>query len=292
MGANEAPTRKTGWEKFWKEMLPTELQLILATVFTIAIIVVVAVVGINEPGRMQAFARNYEARSIESGGVMFASSCTPCHGPQGEGIEGIAPALNRPELFNGERLAEVGWAGSLRDFVELTIAAGRPTTTDYPNPMPTWSQAFGGPLRPDQIEALTNFVLNWEGGPYATGPAEAAPEVAEGEPGERYIGTDMESELPEGDPARGQTLFESELGCSACHVAGAGTVAPDIQGIATRAGATVAGLSAEDYIRESIQRPEAYAVEGYDPVMTNLLFGDKLTPQDLADLIAYLMTLE
>jgi mono/diheme cytochrome c family protein len=30
--------------------------------------------------------------------------------------------------------------------------------------MPTWSQDYGGPLRPDQIDALTAYVLNWAPG--------------------------------------------------------------------------------------------------------------------------------
>ena len=27
--------------------------------------------------------------------------------------------------------------------------------------MPTWSQDYGGPMRPDQIRDLVNFVMNW-----------------------------------------------------------------------------------------------------------------------------------
>jgi mono/diheme cytochrome c family protein len=28
--------------------------------------------------------------------------------------------------------------------------------------MPTWSQEYGGPLRPDQIDSLVSFVMNWQ----------------------------------------------------------------------------------------------------------------------------------
>lgn len=291
MSDNEALTTKTGWQKFWTELLPTEVQLILATGSSLAIIVVLAWIGINETGRMEEFTRNYEARSIENGAVIFDSNCRGCHGPQGQGIDGVAPALNRPEMFNGERLAEAGWSGTLEDFIKLTVAAGRPSGTDYPNPMPTWGQEFGGPLRPDQVQDVTNFVLNWEETALA-GELPGAAEEPPGEgPAERYIGDDMESELPEGDATHGQELFES-LGCSGCHVAGAPAAAPAIDGIASRAGERVDGYTAEQYIRESILKPEAYVVEGYDPLMATLQFGDKLTPQDLADIIAYLMTLK
>ena len=65
-----------------------------------------------------------------------------------------------------------------------------------------------------------------------------------------------------------------------------------MQGIASRAADRKAELTAVEYIRESIQKPEAYVVEGYTPLMEPFKFGDRITPQELADLIAYLMTLE
>lgn len=294
MGDNEAPTTtKTGWQRFWTNLLPTELQLILATFFSLAIILTIAWVGINEPARMEEFTESYNARSIETGAAIFDSNCAPCHGPQGQGIVGVAPALNTPSLFNGERLAEAGWSGTLEDFVKLTVSAGRPTSVDYAQPMPTWSQEFGGPLRPDQIQDVTNFILNWEESALEGGELEAAVPTPTSEvPTEVTVGRDLERPLPEGDPAAGQAIFEGEIGCSGCHVAGAPTTAPAIAGIASRAGGRVDGMSAEAYIRQSIQQPESYVVEGHTDLMTNLGLGDRLTDQDLADLIAYLMTLE
>jgi mono/diheme cytochrome c family protein len=291
MADNETPVSKTGWQKFWTELLPLDVQIILAIGTTLAIILILAWIGINESARMEEFTHNYQARSIENGAVIFDSSCRGCHGPQGQGIEGIGPALNTPELFDGHRLEEVGWSGTLEDFVKLTVAAGRPSSPDYPNPMPTWGQEFGGPLRPDQVQDVTNFVLNWEETALAGELPGEAEEPSEDGPAEAYVGTDLEVELPEGDPESGQALFEGNLGCAGCHVAGAPSAAPAIDGIATRGG-EITDLSAEAYIRESIQKPEAYVVEGYQSVMSSLQMGDKLTPQQLADLIAYLMTLE
>ena len=46
-------------------------------------------------------------------------------------------------------------------------------------------------------------------------------------------------------------------------------------------------MSAEQYIHESIVQPEAYVVEGFQPIMGTLNFGDKLTCQDIADLVAF-----
>jgi mono/diheme cytochrome c family protein len=272
-------------------MLPAEVQLILAVFLTLGIVLIVAWVGINESGRMQAFSRSYEARSVENGAVIFDSACSGCHGARGEGIEGVAPALNTPAMFNGERLAETGWTGSLEDFVSLTVAAGRPASTSYAQPMPTWGQEFGGPLRPDEVDDVVNFVLNWEESALA-GEAPAVAQVpAEEEevPAEGFIGTDMESGLPDGDPARGEALFV-EQGCMGCHsLDGSTLVGPSMQGVGERASARVEGYSAEEYLRESILLPCEVLVDGFGCVMPPG-FGQRLTPQDLADLIAYMLT--
>jgi cytochrome c2 len=93
-----------------------------------------------------------------------------------------------------------------------------------------------------------------------------------------------------GGAGNGETLFTS-LGCIGCHTVetaddGAG---PSLQGVATRAGERVDGLSAEDYLHQSLVEPEAYVVEGFDPVMPS--YADQ-PEQALNDLVAYLMTLD
>lgn len=293
MSEKEAPEQKTGWQRFWLNQLSTEVQIILTIVFVWATILLVGWIGLNEQGRMEAYTAAYEGRSIENGAAIFQTTCTGCHGPQGKGIEGVAPALNAPDLFNGERLAAVGYTGSLEAYVRSTVAAGRPTSTDWPNPMPTWSQEFGGPLRNDQIQDVTNYVLNWAAD-YEDGAADVA-EVEESEStSDGMMGQDLEMELPEGDAANGEVLFKGELGCFGCHLPpGAPDIAPDMNGISSRAGERVEGLSTEEYIRESIQVPCSFVAEAdtYTCLMPQD-YGDRLTPQDLADLIAYLLTLD
>ena len=61
-------------------------------------------------------------------------------------------------------------------------------------------------------------------------------------------------------------------------------------GISQRAGERVPGLSAEDYLRQSIIQPSAFLVSGYRDIMYPN-FKEKLSEQDIADLIAYLETL-
>ena len=260
---------------------------------------------INEPARMAEAAEGFEGRSIEAGADIFENNCTRCHGPQGQGLPGLAPGLNIPEMFDGARLAEVGWAGSLHDFVYATIAGGRPVPsagTTYPQRMPTWSQEFGGPLRIDQVRDLTNFVLNW-GLAYEQGVNPTVPEVAT-IPVES-VGTDLYTpELPSGDAAAGEELTTT-LGCVACHIqtdVGPAWLAegnPNGQGIGTRAATRIeasdytgTATTAEQYLRESIVLPDAFVVDSYPPSTMVMTYGETLSKQDLANLIAHLMTLK
>lgn len=103
------------------------------------------------------------------------------------------------------------------------------------------------------------------------------------------IGTDMESPLPVGDAARGEQLFNEELGCNSCHsMDGTVLVGPSLQGISERAGTRMAEFDAETYLRHSILLPCEYMVEGFTCVMPQN-YGERMEDQDLADLTAYLM---
>src|SRR3972149_11726207 len=130
-------------------------QIALGTLSVVATVIVLAIVAAGEPRRMAGFTTSYQARQIETGALIFENSCRPCHGPQGQGIEGVAPAINAADLFDGSRLAKIGYGGTLPDYVRGVIAAGRPVPsvgTTYPQRMPTWGAAFGGPLRDDQVD--------------------------------------------------------------------------------------------------------------------------------------------
>ncbi len=79
----------------------------------------------------------------------------------------------------------------------------------------------------------------------------------------------------------GETVFLTK-GCTGCHSrAGVseGFIGPDLTALADRAGDRVDGLSAEEYVRQSVLDPRAYVVSGFDPVMPVL-------PVDTAELDA------
>lgn len=273
-------------------------RVIVGTLALVATMVVMGFVLLTEPTRMASFDRAYFSRRIETGAALFESNCASCHGPQGKGIEGVAPSLNAADLFNGERLQAIGWTGTVEDYVQLTIAAGRPKPTEgtsYPNRMPTWSQEYGGPLRTDQVEALVAYVMNWEDTALAegqgtpTGPTEA-------------VGADITRELPPGNAEAGKALSES-LGCTACHITA--TVGPawlpaaDQPGIGARAETRFAepdytgqATTAGQYLFESIVLPDAHVVDGFAPGVMPKIYSERLSPQDAADIIAYLESLE
>lgn len=97
-----------------------------------------------------------------------------------------------------------------------------------------------------------------------------------------------------GDPVRGEQLYHEgrgdALACTTCHTLdGSPLVGPSHQGIGERAGTRVPGLSAADYIRQSIVDPSAYVVEGYPDAMFKD-YAELLTPQDIDDLVAFLLT--
>lgn len=255
-------------------------------------------VGTGEQERMVSFTRSYQSRQIEVGAALYENNCRPCHGPQGKGIEGVAPSINTADLYSGQRLEAIGFSGTVEDYVAGVIAAGRPVPsegTSYPQRMPTWGQRFGGPLRDDQVNSLVIFIMNWQDRALAEGGPPAIP------PGE-VVGTDITIQLPTGDPQTGRTLSAGSLGCAGCHelaaVGPAWAPSGDAAGIGERADTrftqesyTGQATSAEQYLIEAVVLPNAYVVDGYEANVMPANYGQRLTVQELADLVAYMLSL-
>ncbi len=113
----------------------------------------------------------------------------------------------------------------------------------------------------------------------------------------RAVGTDVERILTlldevHGDPINGQLLYNGDLGCSGCHE-GENHVGPATEGTYTRIeevrlhDPVLEGYTPEQYIVESIVQPAHYIAPGYPNIMVSN-FGDRLTLQELADLLTYL----
>ena len=104
-----------------------------------------------------------------------------------------------------------------------------------------------------------------------------------------------------GDAANGETLYNqvvigsaSAPGCVTCHSLESDVVlvGPSHAGLANRAGSYQEGMSAEDYLRESIVDPDAHIVEGFTPGVMYQNFATELKAGEVNDLVAYMMTLK
>lgn len=110
------------------------------------------------------------------------------------------------------------------------------------------------------------------------------------------------SSSPEvGNPSRGKELYNKTVlgpraapGCITCHSLEPGVilVGPSHAGIASRADSIVQGLSAEEYLRQSIISPDAHVKEGFFPGIMYQKYEEDLTEQEIQDLVAYMMTLK
>lgn len=220
------------------------------------------------------------------------------------------------------RLQQVGWPGSLEDYIEGTLIGGRPTSSAYwPNAMAAWAQSSGGPLRPDQIKNLTNYILNfgrnWQADrpvdemiaelrhvkQYARIPTATDAPVSSGESmgtDELAIQTEITTQTEAGtitpDAAAGEEAFAAR-GCAGCHGAANGT-GPAVTGLWGRAQDDLDGRltstnhvdNPEAYVIQSIVNPGAFTVPGFTAGLMPSNFSEVLSYQELANILAYLET--
>ncbi len=106
---------------------------------------------------------------------------------------------------------------------------------------------------------------------------------------------------PVGDAARGEELYNQQVigsasapGCITCHSLEEGVVlvGPSHAGVGARAATYVEGMSAEEYLRESIVDPDAHIVEGFTEGVMYQNYATELQARDINDLVAYLLTLQ
>jgi len=88
----------------------------------------------------------------------------------------------------------------------------------------------------------------------------------------------------------GEQIFTA-AGCAGCHTFGPagsnGTIGPNLDELAAAAGKRESGKSAEEYVRESLTKPDAFLAPGFGNAMPS--FEGRLTDKQIQALIDYLL---
>lgn len=275
-----------------------QVKVIIGTVAFMLSMIILGLITLFEPVRMEQFAAAEVGRNVESGANIYFSNCSECHGingkaeecydAAGEQIGCKGRALNSAALLCGEpsqRMNDMQWNGTKNAFIHSTVNVGRSA-----NGMPVWGQDYGGPLQFNDVANVVEFVLNfetedlcaiqpfvfpWPGTMLSADYPDPAPEAYN-----VFLGMTMDNitveegqqvtfELPvtvPGDAERGRGLFEVTYGCQACHgnpVTGdpAASIGPSLADIAVTGNERVPGYNASQYMYESVMDPAIFLVE-------------------------------
>lgn len=92
----------------------------------------------------------------------------------------------------------------------------------------------------------------------------------------------------------GREIYETggaaELPCSTCHsLNGTELVGPSFEGIGQRAETRVDGMSAEEYLRQSITAPSQYVVPDYSDAMPKT-YAQTLSQEEIDNVVHFLLT--
>lgn len=268
----------------------------------------------------------FNGRLIEAGANNYIQQCSRCHGVQGKGVDGQGPAISSlnflggPKFVNGkaeqdasgnvinypsQRLKDLGYGGTIEQYVASVTAAGMPVKSSaiWGAPHPVFSNLYGGPLRPDQVDNVTRFVINWKKQPFTVGVIDSL------KPGSESGPAPTPAPLTPAQEA-GKAVYLGAAGCTACHaVKGVGNqggtgpalskIYADAKTIITSPEYKAAGGKAttpEDYIKESILVPNQYIYPDcpQGPCAAGVMpqtFATTIKADDLANLVQFLSSL-
>jgi nitric oxide reductase subunit C len=258
------------------------------TTFLFSALFIVLTIDTHHSIRASTHEDQMDAAVLAGKDVWTEKNCTNCHTLLGEGAY-YAPDLTKITQQRGDAYLREFFKDPSRFFSEERDRRLMPNQN----------------LSDEQISHLIAFLSwvsridtqGWPPRPILVSGA-AVPGANIGAPQPRAVSDDP--------VALGAALFATAPpGCSACHstVAGVNLVGPSLAGIAARTEHTLASgdyhgtaRDAAAYIRESIEKPSAYLVAGpnYAPAGQSLMpanFTQTLTPKQLDQLVAYLLTL-
>ena len=234
---------------------------------------------------------------VAMGEQLFTSVCSACHKAE----DSVGPAFTDMAQRAATRIQGV----SAEDYIRQSILdPSAYVVQGFPDVMP---KNFRQQYTDTQINALIAYIVAKSGGGATPGAAQEATQQASPEATQAATqaptqpsaqaatpeATSAEATQPPaatsapGDPAAGETLFAST--CSGCHGATDG-VAPALTGMGKRAATRIEGMSAEEYIRQSILDPSAFVAPGFQDNIMPKTFGQQLSETDIDNLIAYILT--
>jgi mono/diheme cytochrome c family protein len=225
------------------------------------------------------------------GAVVYMKNCTLCHGIEGQGVS--APPLRNNEYIQTNQDQDIF----------NTVANGVKFTE-----MPAWLQVNGGPLIADQISSVVAYLHTLQGlpslptsvppvqEPTETPLPAGAPTLQPARPSEQ--GGPGTAITLSGDSIKGASMFG--IYCSPCHgpegVLGVPNPGSDDGSVPSLKpiDPTLINSDPEIFAQNLDLFIEHGSVpEGPDPLIMMPSFGDSkmLTPQQIADVIAYVMQL-
>jgi cytochrome c551/c552 len=104
-----------------------------------------------------------------------------------------------------------------------------------------------------------------------------------------------------GNVANGEKLFKQTIigsasapGCVTCHSLDEDVVlvGPSQWDVGKRAETAVSGMSAEDYLRQSVVEPNAHIADGFAEGVMYQNYGTDLAAPQIDDLVAFMLTLQ
>jgi len=96
-----------------------------------------------------------------------------------------------------------------------------------------------------------------------------------------------------GDAAAGKAVFAAN-GCASCHTFkpanATGTVGPDLDKAPAADAKADGNMELADFIKESIEDPDAYIAKGYTKGIMPTTFDESLSGKQLNDLVAFIVS--
>ena len=154
------PAQRPGYSDEELERSVLERYMGWGIVFTAFFAIFLPLYWMREPARLTAATEAAAVADYERGEALYQANCSLCHGQNAEG-GGAASTYDPADSWPAPNLTTIVKryegtppATDIRDYIESTIARGRPGT-----PMPAWGTEFGGPLNDQQIDDIADWIL-------------------------------------------------------------------------------------------------------------------------------------